>query len=114
MKPETNTETLNQAEAYLELYGTIRDRVGDEQVAVAVMHELSKDRRMQQIREERQMKLPDFEQEGASSKPRTGQRMASKKQLDFLRDLGGEVKAGMTSEEASQAIDSAQARQRTR
>lgn len=112
MKTEQQTRIVDYVEPYLELYGTIRDRVGDDQVAVAVMHELSKDRRMREIRAERQTGMGEYGQEEAASKTRNGVRLASKKQLEFLRDLGGEVKLGMTSEEASQAIDEAQARRR--
>ena len=110
MKTETEMQVIEQAEPYIELFDTIRDRVGDEHVAVAVMHELSKDRRMREIRAERQTRLDTFERAEAPAKPRRGQRPATKKQLEFLRDLGVEARADMASEEASRAIDEAQAR----
>jgi hypothetical protein len=112
VKIETETQTIEHAEPYIELFETIRNRVGDDAIAVAVMHELSKDRRMAELRAERQTKLDAFERNGAPVRPRTGQRPASKKQLEFLRDLGVEPRADVTSEEASRAIDEAQARRK--
>jgi phage gp37-like protein len=112
MKNEPEETSLADAEPYIELFEALRNRVGDDAIAVAVMHELSKDRRMAELRAERQTKLDAFERERATTKPRAGQRVATKKQLDFLRDLGVEPRADMTSDEASRAIDAAQAKRR--
>ena len=110
MRNETEAETIEDAEPYIEMFETIRNRVGDDDIAVAVMHELSKDRRMAAIRAERQAKLEAFQPERPSYKPGTGSRPASKKQLDYLKDLGITPRVNMTSEDASQAIDEVQAR----
>lgn len=112
MRTETEAETIEDAEPYIEMFETIRNRVGDDDIAVAVMHELSKDRRMAAIRAERQANLDAFDRKEAPVMPRGGRRMATKKQLEFLKDLGVEPDADMTSEEASRAIDEARARRK--
>ncbi len=47
---ENKTDNLG---TYVELFQGILDRVGDEHVAVGIMHEMSKDRRMCEIRAEK-------------------------------------------------------------
>lgn len=61
-------------------------------VAIAIMGELAKDRRMQEIREERK---------------RNNEKSATQKQIAFLENLGVEVKEGLTKKEASKLIDEA-------
>ncbi len=77
---------------YLELFNEIKERVEDEITARAIMFEVSKDRRMEEIREE---------QEARNGEPATA------KQLAFLKDLGISFRKGITKREASELLDEA-------
>jgi hypothetical protein len=80
------------AERYINLYGEIRKKTGDDRVAQAILAEVAKDRRMQEMREEREA--------------RNGE-LATAKQLQYLENLGVKVKPGLTKKEASALIDEA-------
>lgn len=85
-----------RVERYLEMYRDIREQTGDERIALAVLQEVAKDRRMDQMREERELKNGDI---------------ATPKQIEFLRKLTPEmVNPGLTKKEASRLIDQARAK----
>ena len=84
---------LGRAEKYLELYETIKAKTnGDDRLALSVLQEVTKDRRMDEMREER---------EHRNGEP------ATPKQLQFMKKLGVEAKPGITKREASMRIDEA-------
>ena len=86
-------ETQTEIDEYATLFGSIRERVGDSDVALAILHELSKDRRMAQIVQER------------NGNGQSNGEFATPKQLGYIRKLGGKTRKGMTKAEASAMID---------
>ena len=82
---------MNTAE-YFALYNQIRDTVGDQNVALAILQEVAKDIRASQIRQEKQQRANGS---------------ASERQKAHLRRLGVEFSQGITREEASRLIDEA-------
>ena len=75
---------------YLELFEEVKQKTDDEILARTLMQEIAKDRRMEQIREEREMK---------NGEP------ATTKQLQFMKKLGIEIPPGVTKKQASTLID---------
>lgn len=75
---------------YLDLFEEVKKKTKDERVALTLLQEVSKDRRMEEIREEKEAK---------NSEP------ATTKQLNFMRKLGIEAPPGVTKREASMLID---------
>lgn len=75
---------------YLELFQELKQKTGDERTTLSLLQEVSKDRRMQEIREER----------GANNaKP------ATEKQKRFMDNLGVKYPKTVTKQEASILID---------
>jgi len=89
MEKEEIQKRLN---LYLEALEEARKRVGDEQVAIAIIHEVAKDVRMERMRMER---------EASNGQP------ATPKQLEYLKSLGVSAPEGVTKKEASRMIDEA-------
>jgi hypothetical protein len=85
-----NQNIQAKLENYFELFQEIKQKTGDDGIALRLLQEVSKDRRMEEIREEREMK---------NSEP------ATTRQLKFMKKLGIEVPAGVTKKEASMLID---------
>jgi hypothetical protein len=84
---------MAKAEKYLTLFEEIKKKAGgDERIAQAVLVEVTKDRRMEEMREER---------EARNGEP------ATPKQLDYLKNLGVPVSQGLTKKQASELIDEA-------
>ena len=72
-----------KVEKYLETFGEIRNKVADDRVALAILTETAKDRRMDEMREER---------EARNGEP------ATTRQLQFLKKLGAILdRVGMTA-----------------
>jgi hypothetical protein len=92
--PKMEDITTNQIETYLCLWNQIKARVQDEKVAVSLLSEICKDRRMQQMKRERTQHIPE---------------PASKNQIRYLRRLGIDVRnlTNLTRTEASKLIDEA-------
>ena len=82
--------TQARVDKYLELLEELKQRAGDDKTALALLQELSKDRRMDEIREEREAK---------NGEPATA------RQLKFLKSLGVKAPSGITKKEASLLID---------
>jgi hypothetical protein len=79
---------------YLELIEAIQEEFNDPVIAAAVLQELRKDARAEEIRHGR----------GFSS---TGELPATEKQIGYLETLGGQVpQTGLTRSQASRLIDS--------
>jgi len=75
------------------MYGNIQNQIGDDKVALALLQEVAKDKRMDQMREDRESK---------SNSP------ATTKQVRFLRELGVEMlNPGLTKNHASTLINEA-------
>lgn len=87
---------------YMALYQRVLNRVGDERVAIAFVHELAKDARMERIQAERL---------GGSKNSSSGEEWdsvpATARQLALLRVLNIRVVDGLTKLQASNLIDDA-------
>ena len=88
MKPSMQTKL----EHYLELLNVIKSKATDEATAVTILGEIAKDERVDQMREEREIR---------NGEP------ATRRQLEYLKALGVQVKPGLTKREASMLIDEA-------
>lgn len=75
---------------YLELFDEIRKKTTDSREALALLTEVSKDRRMEEIREEKK---------AGNSRP------ATDKQKGFMNKLGIKYPKNVTKQEASVLID---------
>ena len=84
---------MQRVEGYLDLYGGISDKVEDGRVAMAILQEISKDRRMEEIKAERET--------------RNGEAAATARQLAFLEKLGVDVPENVSKKLASELIDEA-------
>jgi len=87
-----NSNTQSKVDHYLELLNALKEKVSDEGNAVRILAEISKDQRMDQMREER---------ESMNGEP------ATTKQLQYLKTLGVQVAPGLTKKQASRLIDGA-------
>ena len=89
----TDINMMAKAEKYLALFDEIKRRTGgDERVAQIVLAEVAKDRRMEEIKEEREA--------------RNGEPVTTK-QVEYLKNLGVPVTPGLTKKQASILIDNA-------
>lgn len=88
VKMDQNTK--EKLDSYLELLTEISRKTGNSEEARVLLQELSKDRRMQEIREEREMR---------------NNRPATERQKRFMDDLGIQYPKAVTKEEASVLID---------
>ena len=85
-----NTETRKRLDDYVTLFGVISERVNNDAVAIAILQEISKDRRSLEIHEEREVK---------SDGP------ATEKQKQYMRKLNIAVPENLTKRQASMLID---------
>lgn len=92
-------EMQSNLDMYTKVFNQIKENVKDEQVAAVILQEVARDRRVQQNRAERQA-----EQEKLAREP------ATPRQLEFLRNLGMTIPAGLTKQEASLLIDEGRAK----
>jgi hypothetical protein len=83
-------ETQQRMEDYLALFAAISDKIDNDPVAIAIMQEVSKDRRSQLMQGERSEK---------------DNRPATAKQKDYLRKLGIKFPENLSKAEASALID---------
>jgi hypothetical protein len=90
MEPESQS-TL---EAYASQFHTLKQRVGDAGAATAILQEVARDRRAQQIRAEKQVGRTELNGEPATAKQR-----------EFLKDLKINIPQGLTKQAASALID---------
>ncbi len=89
---------------YVDLFQQIKEQVGDDQVAMGLVTEVSKDRRVQQLREERRGDKP-------MAVLYSEEQPATPKQLEFLKDLGLRVPRNVTKRRASEMLDEALAKE---
>jgi hypothetical protein len=85
-----DTETQQRVSGYLALFGAIAEKVENDAVAIAILQEVSKDRRSLQMQGERSEK---------------DNRPATAKQKDYLRKLGIAFREDISKAEASALID---------
>jgi len=76
-------------EGYMNAYNDIVSKVGDREIALAILSEVAKDRRTTEIN------------------GKNGVEKATQSQIEYLKDLGCEVTPGLTRVEASRLIDKA-------
>lgn len=86
--------TKEKLDSYLELLEEIKSRTSDERVSAALLGEIAKDKRMEQIRQERNF---------------NGDLPATEKQVSFLRNLGAAIPENLTRRQASQLIEETKA-----
>ena len=94
--------TMERVNGYQQLYEQVFDRVGDQEIALALMHEAAKDRRMDVIRRS--------ESGVARVGPNGNEQAPTSKQIGWLRAHGIAVPAGLTKTGASEMIDGVKAR----
>ena len=96
-------KTEDRLSHYLSLYREVHAKVGDDQIAIALVHELAKDARMAQIQAER--RNASFESD--ARREARMQEPATTRQLALLRALNVTVERNLTKLEASKLIDEA-------
>lgn len=84
------SKEMDRLESYIELYDEIREKSESDSAAVAILQEIGKDRRSNQIREE---------------KASVNHELATEKQKRFMKRLGIRFPAGVTKKEASVLLD---------
>lgn len=89
-----------QLDCYVEAFEAAKERVGDVEVAAAILHEIGKTQSTEMMRGHR----PSNNEE---KRVIDGDAPASDKQLAFLRRLGVKAESGVTKSVASQLIDNA-------
>lgn len=104
MKTMSNGTDGKVAE-YLALLDEIRSKVGEELVAVEILREISKDRRMEQIRAERRG-LVEVSHD-AQSDNGNGTMPATLRQKEYLLDLGIKIPQGLSKQKASELLEEA-------
>ena len=85
-----NQDIQAKLDGYLELFQEIRRKTDDERTALTLLQEVSKDRRMEEIRQERDSQR---------------QQPATERQKRFMDDLGIKYPKNVTKQEASVLID---------
>ena len=84
------TNDIDKLGSYIELYDEIREKTESDSAAVAILQEMGKDRRSNQIREE---------------KATVNHERATEKQKRFMKWLGISFPEGVTKKEASILLD---------
>ena len=92
--------TQTQLDIYVEAFEAAKERVGDVEIAAAILHEIGKTQRTEMLRGNR-----PSNNEG--KRVIDGDAPASDKQLSFLKRLGVKAESGVTKSVASQLIDNA-------
>jgi len=77
-------------DSYVEIFDSIREKTDSDDTAVAILQEITKDRRSEEIREEREKKNSE---------------LATEKQKNFMKKLGIKYPRTVTKKEASILID---------
>jgi len=89
----------SKLEAYSDAYSKIREQLGGDSVgAAALIEQLSKDARLQQI-------LAERKSNGVSSVDNGDSQSATPKQISYLKSLGVKVPNGITKKDASDMLD---------
>ena len=89
--------TLDRVNSYNELYDQVLERVGDKVLALGLIQEAAKDRRMDVISQRESGRSSTGSQENGIE--------ATGKQIGWLKSRGVEIPAGLTKSRASDMID---------
>jgi hypothetical protein len=100
MKTE-NKATDSKVQEYLELLEEIRSKVDDQMVAVELLREVAKDRRMEQIKAERKGLIEVSHDDNGNGQP------ATLKQKEYLLDLGVKIPQKLSKQKASELLEEA-------
>lgn len=87
-------DTKEKLDSYLELLEEIKSRTSDERISAGLLGEIAKDKRMEQIRQERNF---------------NGDLPATEKQISFLKNLDATIPENLTRQQASQLIEDTKA-----
>lgn len=90
-------ETQDKLDTYVKLLESIEERTHDRKTAAAVLAEVAKDIRMDQMRQERS--------------PNGGE-PATENQIGYLKKLGAAIPEGLTVRQASELIDRVKAKKK--
>jgi hypothetical protein len=82
--------TKEKVADYLEVFNEIKKKTDDSTVAIALLSEICKDRRMQEIKEQKEA---------------NNNESATERQKRFMKNLGIKIPQGVTKKEASMLID---------
>jgi hypothetical protein len=82
--------TKEKVADYLEVFNEIKEKTDDATVAIALLSEICKDRRMQEIKEQKEA---------------NNNELATERQKRFMKNLGIKIPQGVTKKEASMLID---------
>jgi len=85
-------------ESYIETYNKVLNEVGDKDSAIAILHEIGKDKRAALMRAEKPTQWLAKE---------TGDYPATPKQIAYLERMNEKVPENLTKAQASELIDSA-------
>jgi len=97
--PQRMTTHTDKLDFYVQLYEQTMNQVDDSHAAIAIMQEVAKDLRMEQIQSEKQVG------HGGGSNGRDWP--ATEGQVAYLKKLGTAIPDGLTKREASALIDQA-------
>ena len=81
------TETRKNISQYIELYDAIQEKTNSDEVAIAILQEIGKDKRSNLFEEA------------------SNDELATEKQKNYLKDLGVEFDDSITKKEASDMIE---------
>ena len=82
--------TKEKVADYLEVFNEIKEKTDDSTVAIALLSEICKDRRMQEIKKQKEA---------------NNNESATERQKRFMKNLGIKIPQGVTKKEASMLID---------
>lgn len=105
-------ETIEKLDYYLEMFNHVRGKgLNDDAVAMAIVQEAAKDRRMETMRNGKpRNRTADSARPAGADNDRSP---ATAKQREYLTDLGVKVKPDLTKQEASAMLDELEAKQNT-
>jgi hypothetical protein len=103
----TNENQQTTLDEYAEMFRKLKSRTGDSSAAAVILQEMARDARGEKARRERQAG------KGIARDP-IGDAPATRKQCDWLNDLGIRIPRDCTKVEASALIDQALAREAER
>jgi len=85
-----DTYTKERLDIYLDLLDEISEKTSNENIAIAILHEILKDKRSQKIREEKEIRNNE---------------LATEKQKQFMKKLKIDFPEDVTKKQASSLID---------
>lgn len=111
---DVKMDTQERLDMYLELFESVREKVGDQSVAAAIVDQIGKDMRVERRRADRDARHAARAVSGEVPRVAGGDTPATAKQLDWLRDLGVRVPQNLTKARASEMLDETLTKQAAR